>query len=262
MRTAIVIFLALALLLASSCGSSGDGKPGRKQRVPDDKLVAILTDTYLTAGMLELFTMKDSWAQRDSILNYIDVIERQGYTYEQFDATMRYYFSQKPRKLSRIYDRVTGNLLELEAVVISENTSLDQPEKNLWPGKQNYIFPEDFTRDPVWFDIPLDKPGDYVLNADIRVFEDDNSLNPRVTVYFSYPDSIGEEKRVYWDEIFLSKDGQFHKIQLRETLDTIPGARLRGWLLNHDNQPGKWEKHARIANISIVHGGDAAPVEQ
>jgi hypothetical protein len=254
MRTVIITCLAALILLTSSCGGgTGSEKPSRRMRIPEDRLVEILTDTYLTAGMLELYRMRDSWAKRDSIYNYIDVIENHGYTYEQFETTMKYYFTGKPRKLSRIYDRVTGNLLELETHVMAENKPADQPGENLWPGKAGYSFPEDFTRDPVWFDIPADEPGVYSLNADIRVFEDDGSLTPRVTVFFSYTDSLGEEKRDYWDEEILNKDGQFRRVSLQHTLDSIPGARLRGWLLNHDNQTGKWEKHARIANISISH---------
>jgi len=196
--------------------------------------------------------MRDSWAQRDSILNYIDVILSHGYTYEQFDATIRYYFTDKPKRLSRIYDKVTGNLLELEAMVMTENVPVEaESEENLWTGKASYSFPEDFTRDPVWFDIPVEMPGEYILHADIRVFEDDKSLNPRVTVFFSYVDESGEEKRDYWEEVSLIKDGQFQKVMIRRTLDTIPNARIRGWLLNHDNKPGQWEKHARIANINL-----------
>ena len=42
--------------------------------IPEDKLVAILTDTYLTTGMLDVHAMRDTWGQRDSILNYIDVV--------------------------------------------------------------------------------------------------------------------------------------------------------------------------------------------
>lgn len=248
----VIICFAAALVLAASCGDSGTGKPGRKMLVPDDDLVAILTDTYLTAGMLDLYTMRNTWSQRDSILNYIDVIESHGFTFEQFEVTLRYYFINKPRKLSKIYDRVTGNLLELETVAMTENKPADSVGENLWTGRPRYNFPEDFTRDPVWFDIPVEEPGDYMLNADIRVFEDDQSLNPRVTVYFSYQDSTGEERRDYWDEISLQKDGQFRKVQLNQKLDSIPGVRLRGWLLNHDNQPGKWEKHARVANIRIT----------
>jgi hypothetical protein len=253
MRKINVICLAVTMLLATSCGSSGDGKPGRKMRIPDNELVAILTDTYLTASMLDLYSMKDTWSQRDSILNYIDVIESHGFTREQFEATMRYYFTGKPRKLSKIYDRVTGNLLELETQIITESKSLENMENNLWPGKPSYSFPEEFLTDPLWFDIPLEKPGEYILTADIRIFEDDKSLNPRVTVYFSYPDSSGEEKRDYWEEVRLEKNGQFRKIQIRHSIDSIPGIRVRGWVMNHDNQPGRWEKHARIANIRIAH---------
>ncbi|MCK7538080.1 MAG: hypothetical protein MZV63_47550 [Marinilabiliales bacterium] len=60
--------------------------------VPDDKLVAILTDTYLTTGMIDLPRMRDTWGQRDSILNYVDVIASHGYTYEQLEATMQILF--------------------------------------------------------------------------------------------------------------------------------------------------------------------------
>ena len=258
MKTVYKIFFVTLMLMIVSCGNTENKKPSRKMRIPDDRLAAILTDTYLTAGIMDLFAMRDTWAQRDSIQNYIDVIESHGYTYEQFETTMRYYFMSKPRKLSRIYDRVTGNLLELETELMTQQSAVKPSEKNLWPGKPDYRLPEEFTRDPVWFDIPVDKPGEYILKADIRVFEDDKSLNPRVTVYFSYRDSAGEEKRDYWQEIFLVKDGQIHNIQIKHTLDTIPDARLRGWLLNHDNQSGKWEKHARISNIRIVHADDFA----
>ena len=258
MKTLYKIFFVTLMLMIVSCGNTENKKPSRKMRIPDDRLAAILTDTYLTAGIMDLFAMRDTWAQRDSIQNYIDVIESHGYTYEQFETTMRYYFMSKPRKLSRIYDRVTGNLLELETELMTQQSAVKPSEKNLWPGKPDYRLPEEFTRDPVWFDIPVDKPGEYILKADIRVFEDDKSLNPRVTVYFSYRDSAGEEKRDYWQEIFLVKDGQIHNIQIKHTLDTIPGALLCGWLLNHDNQSGKWEKHARISNIRIVHADDFA----
>jgi len=251
MSTKPIIYFLAVMLMVTSCGNAGGEKPGRKMLVPDDKMVAILTDTYITTGIMELPAMRNTWAQRDSILNYTDVINSHGYTYEQFDATLKYYFTSKPKRLSRIYDKVTGNLLALETAVMTENMPVKPAEENLWTGKASYSFPEDLTRDPLWFDIPAEEPGDYVLNADIRIFGDDRSLNPRVTVYFSYIDSAGEEKRDYWEEVRLKKDGEFQEVLLRHTLDSIPGARVRGWLLNHDNQPGNWEKHARVANINL-----------
>ncbi len=152
--------VATMVLVLSSCGNQGGNKPGRKMLIPDDKLVAILTDTYLTTGMMDLTRMRDTWAQRDSIVNYTDVISSHGYTLGQLNATMRYYFTDKPKKLARIYDRVTGNLLEMETMImIGQGSSETTADENLWTGKASYSFPEDFTRDPVWFDMPAEKTG-------------------------------------------------------------------------------------------------------
>lgn len=129
MKTVYKIFVVTVMLMIMSCGDSENEKPSRKMRIPEDKLVRILTDTYLTAGMMDLISMRETWAQRDSIQNYADVIESHGYTYEQFETTMRYYFTGKPRKLSRIYDRVTGNLLELETEVMTQQNAVKPSEK-------------------------------------------------------------------------------------------------------------------------------------
>lgn len=135
MKTVYKIFFVTLMLMIVSCGNTENKKPSRKMRIPDDRLAAILTDTYLTAGIMDLFAMRDTWAQRDSIQNYIDVIESHGYTYEQFETTMRYYFMSKPRKLSRIYDRVTGNLLELETELMTQQSAVKPSEKT--SGREN-----------------------------------------------------------------------------------------------------------------------------
>lgn len=260
MSTRHILAVAASLLILTACGDSGGNRPSAKMLIPENDLVEILTDTYLTAGMLDITIMRETWAQRDSILNYIDVIKSHGYTLEQFDATLKYYFTDKPKRLSKLYDRVTGNLLKLETDVMTvESPAGPAVSRNLWPGQASYLFPENFTRDPVWFDLPAETPGEYVLSADIKLFEDDRSLNPRVTVFFSYTDSAGSERRDYWREVRLIKSGEFVTAETRKMLDTVEGVRIRGWLLNHDNQPGTWEKHARIANISLKVNELVAP---
>jgi len=234
-----------------ACGPSGTNKPDRKMRIPEDKLVAILTDTYLTTGMMDVQAMRETWGQRDSILNYIDVIRSHGYSYEQLETTMRYYFTHKPKKLAKIYDRVTGNLLALEVKVENERIEADSIPDNLWTGKAGYTFPGESPRDSIWFDIPAETPGEYVLRADILVFEDDGSLDPRVTVYFFATDSLGVEVRNNWDEIRLEKNGKLQNVEARKTLVTVGNTRIRGWLLNHTPREGSWQKHATVSNISL-----------
>jgi len=251
MSRKIIILSIAAICILAACGPSGAEKPDRNMLIPENKLVDILTDTYLTTGMMDIQAMRDTWGQRDSILNYIDVIRSHGYTYEQFETTMRYYFSHKPKRLPKLYDKVTGNLLALEVKVENERSKADSIPENLWTGKTGYTFPGESPRDSIWFDIPAEASGEYVLRADILVYEDDESLNPRVTVYFSSTDSLGKEVRTYWDEIRLEKNGQVQKIEAKNFLGTVGNTRIRGWLMNHTTREGKWQKHATISNISL-----------
>jgi|APDOM4702015159_1054818.scaffolds.fasta_scaffold03011_5 hypothetical protein len=248
----LIVRVLLLLLVVTGCGPDTATKPGREMLIPDDDLVAVLTDTYLAGGILDVPEVRAEWGDRDSILNYIDIIENHGYTLKQMEATMRYYFIAKPKKMAKIYDRVTGNLLELEVMVQSQD---DAPpgdnSENLWLGKYTYSLPEDFTRDPIWFDIPVDMPGTYVLKADIQIFSDDRSLDPRVTVFFSSTDSLGAEVRDYWDEVKLTKDGKVNSVEIRRKLESADMVHIKGWLLNHTSQQGVWEKHSRIRNVSL-----------
>jgi hypothetical protein len=252
MSRKIIILSVAAVFMLMSCGPSGSNKPERKKLIPEDKLVEVLTDTYLTTGMMDVQEIRETWGQRDSLLNYIDVIRSHGYTYEQLEKTMRYYFTHKPKKLAKIYDRVTGNLLALEVTVQNEQISADSiPDDNLWTGKTAYTFPDEFTRDSIWFDIPAEAPGEYILRADIRVYKDDGSLDPRVTVYFSTSDSLGSEVRDNWDEVRLEKNGQLQKIEVSKTLEVAGNTRIRGWLMNNTSREGTWQKHATVSNISL-----------
>ena len=242
----------MLVLTVTGCGPDTASKPGREMLIPDDALVAILTDTYLAGGILDVPSVRAEWGERDSIRNYIDVIESHGYTHQQMEATMQYYFIAKPKKMAKIYDRVTGNLLELEVMVQSQDDAPpgDQSE-NLWLGKYTYSLPEDFASDPIWFDIPVDMPGTYILKADIQVFSDDRSIDPRVTVFFSSTDSLGAEIRDYWDEVLLTKDGNINNVEIRKKLESTGMVHIKGWLLNHTSQLGEWTKHARIRNVSL-----------
>lgn len=259
-----IVPVLLLILAVTACGPDTAKKPGRGMLIPDDDLVAVLTDIYLAGGILEVPAVRDEWGERDSIKNYIDVIESHGYTYKQMESTMQYYFTAKPKKIAKIYDRVTGNLLELEVVVESqEDVSPEVRAENLWTGKYTYSLPEDFIRDPIWFDIPVDVAGIYVLKADIQVFMDDQSLDPRVTVFFSSTDSLGAEVRDYWDEVKLTKDGNINKVEIRRKLESGGMVHIKGWLLNHTSRQGDWKKHARIQNVSLrLEEEAAAPVQQ
>ncbi len=248
-RTLLVV---LILAGAISCSPDAVKKPDKELLLSDDILTAVLTETYLAGGVLEVPSIRNSWGKRDSIRNYTDILENHGCSKEQLDATLYYYFASKPKKMARIYDRVIANLLEIEA---SMNKEVSDEKKivpeNLWTGKTSYNLPDDFTKDPIWFDIPIDSLGTYLFKADYQLYPDDKSLDPKITIYFSIRQKDGKEVTEYWDEVLLVKTGKTQKVELRKTLETPGEAHIRGWLLNHTNQKGIWEKHARIRNIVL-----------
>ena len=85
------------------------------------------------------------------------------------------------------------------------------------------------------------------------LYPDDQSVNPRVTVYLSHPDSIETGRRRYIKTIVYIKDGQPHTYILTMPVPEKTILHLRGWLYNFDNLPYGLEKHAKIENISFTY---------
>lgn len=253
MKVKRILYLFLAISTIWACSTDPVKKPDRELLLSENKLVSVLTETYLAGGVLDVPAVRSTWGLRDSIQNYTDILESMGCTKEQLDATLYYYFASKPKKMARVYDKVIANLMSLEESVRQPVQTTQKPANdNLWTGKSSYLFPDDYAKDPIWFDIRIDSSGIYTLKADCVVYPDDKSLDPRVTVYFSTRDATGRETQDYWDEVKLEKNGKFQKIEMSKAITIYGETHIEGWLMNHTNQQGIWEKHARIRNISLT----------
>ena len=65
------IIIALAII---SCSGNG-GNKAKNKRVPDKDVVSILTDLYIADGLLSLPPVRTLFSKKDSITNYIEIIE-------------------------------------------------------------------------------------------------------------------------------------------------------------------------------------------
>ena len=255
-KTLLSTSLIALVIVLSSCRDKA--KPAEKMLVPEDKLVEILTDTYLGDGLMDVKQVKDIYGQRDSMTNYLDILHKYGYTYQQVDSTLKYYFLYKPKKLEKIYDKVTGKLLEIEAEATSGNSSGSKPVRdNLWNGKPDYNFPDDSITDPVAFEIPIEKAGLYSFKGKFQIFPDDESINPRVVIYFCSIDDSGKEVIINWDVYNLKKDGKPYIVDLQKVLENPHDTSIRGWLFTQSNSGKGWKKHARITDISFALEAEA-----
>jgi hypothetical protein len=247
-----ILILIMFSLIAGSC-SGRKNKLDHRNLIPEKELVSILTDVHIADGLLILPKIYYLFSSLDSIPSYYQIIEKHGYSKETMDKTMKYYFIKKPKELIRIYDQVLGILSEMESLIEKEVILEQGRIANLWPGKENYSFPDPSGTDSTRFDITLNRPGIYTLKFSATLFPDDQSANPRITAYLCHQDSIETGKRDYIETINYLKDGQPHTYTLIVKIPDIRTLHLRVWLYDFDNHPDEMGKHVIIETISFTY---------
>ncbi len=247
----ILLILYLATVL-TACNKTNRSGIDRSDVVPENDMVAILTDLYIAEGLLNYPPVRSDFSSKDSIENYIDVIVKHGYTKEEVDKSMRYYFIDKPQVYKNIYDKVIENLSGIEADVIQKISDKPDIHENLWNGERSYSLPDVGVSNPVEFSIPTKGPGEYIIKARITLYEDDQSTDPRSEIWFWYDDGSEEGVKIPWDTVKLQKNGRPEIITMKKNLDDPRVTHLQGKLLDHTDKTGHWEKHALVTNITVT----------
>jgi len=246
-RNFLKIYFVIITLTFISCSGKGD-KTKRSQLIPSKDFVSILTDVYIADGLLTLLPVHARFSVKDSISNYIEIIESHGYTKDRMDETLRYYFIKKPKKLEKIYDEVLARLSEIQSRLEIKVPSSPVTSSNLWTGQPAYSVPEAGTGNTIFFSIPVKDTGMYELSLTAVVYPDDEGLNPRINVFFWHADSTKEGVKDHWDAVDVPKDGQSHNYKLSKRLTDTTFTHFNGWLLYEDIKAGRLEKHAKVEN--------------
>jgi len=242
--------ILLLLLPVILCYCSGNDPENRKTKlIPEKELVSVMTDLYLADGLLAYPPVRNLFTAKDSIENYIDVVRKHGYTKEQMDNTLKHYFISDPKKLQKIYDQV---LAELSAMQSSLETAT--PENvgiNLWNQSERLAVPENGSHNLLYFSIPVKDTGLYEISFTAIIYNDDQSISPRASVYFWKTSDTQDGIREFWDEIYLTRDGTRHSYSTGRQLTDTTFTHICGWLFHCDPQPGSWVKHGIFNSISV-----------
>jgi len=249
-RFTFLILIIISIMMGSCSGRKN--KLDKKNLIPEKDLVSILTDIYITDGLLNVPKIILRASSLDSITIYYQVIESHGFTKEAMDRTMKYYFIENPKRLNKIYDKVLGILSEMESRVDKEVALEQEHNMNQWPGKDFYSFPDRSGNDSTMFNMIIHRPGLYTLTFTATLFPDDQAVNPRLTIYLSSPDSIETGKRKYIKTVDYLKDGRPHTYIVNIPVPDKTFLHLRGWLYDFDNSSYNIEKHIKIENISLT----------
>jgi hypothetical protein len=248
-RYTLPVITAIAITAISCSGRKNRAE--HKDIIPEHDLISILTDTYLTDGLLTLPEVRYLYARGDSLSSYIDIIESYGYTKPQMDRTMRYYFVRRPKRLIKIYDKVLGNLSEMESIVDRKIPTARAGELNIWPGESVYSCPGESDISAGWIDYTIDKYARYHLKFTITVFPDDQSINPRLGLYLSHSDTTGIEKTENFSTLPYIKDGRSHTYKISLVTVLSHPVRIKGFFIKSQGSAPWLEQHYMAENIIL-----------
>jgi len=247
--TAVILFL----LLLNACAGEQQGRPVPKKVIPEKDLNSIIRDLYLSDGLLAVSQIRDKYRDKDSVLVYIDIITDHGYTKEEMDMTMEYYFVRKPKKLIKIYDRILGELTEIDTRLSNMPAEGVIPEDNEWTGLPAYTFPDPSGIENPGFSIPLNGQGTYSLVFTVTVYPIDNTVNPGFSAWFCSADSTETGKKYYLPPVKYFKDGFPHTYTVTGYNSISGPVLLKGSLYDHETNPEIGERHGIIREILFLY---------
>jgi hypothetical protein len=248
----ILPVLLVVSLIAGSCAGRKN-KAASNDLIPENDLISILKDVYLTDGLLSLPDINRIYqANTDSLSAYSDVVESHGYKLDQMNRTIRYYFVKKPKKLIKIYDKVLGLISEMDSRIEKEAPVFAGEPGNFWSGKSSYSFPDPSGKSNAFFDYPVPVSGIYVMKFTLTVYPDDQAVKPRIGIFIYNPDSTGYTNRKYFHSVGFIKDGRPHTYRSTVIIRNPRNRHsIKGWFIENENIKPPAEDHMRVENIKL-----------
>jgi len=245
-RLKVILAIFIIVLLSASCTDRNS-----RHLIPEKSFSAILTEVYLADGLIAVVDIQNLFAGRDTAFQYVDIIESHGYSKEQMENTLRYYFKKKPKKLIKIYDRAIGKLSEIESLLQNNPNEIPVTKANLWTGELFYFLPDTLKNNKIFFDTILTSPGLYTIEFCATVYPDDQSFNPQFTAWTCNSDSLKTGRNNYLPALRYLKDGNPRTYTITFRVQNKTSVILKGYLYDYGNNPDQAEVHARIEEISI-----------
>ncbi len=242
----VTIFLLSILFLGLN--ACKEDKP--KNILPPQKMQAILQDLHLYDALLSDKRYFDSKFKDSSISYYNYIWEKNQTDYKEFKKSLEYY-SARTEVLSAIYDSIFSHFTKMRDSIRNGNKlelNISGYTMNLWSQKTEWHVPSDGAKNSIRFNIATNSQGLYTLSADILMYPNDSSVNPKMTIVAYYEDGTLDASSDY--NIKKDKTWLHHTAKVK----TNPNKKLKriaGWVLDHSRLNGT--KHADVVNLKLLY---------
>ena len=242
-RFTFLSFLLLLLLIA--CG-------GRKHIIPQNKFVDVLVDIHLADGMAIRSVGYASAYTLDSASLYEAVFNKHGVNRAQFDSTMSYY-THKPDDFNKLYNKVIARVKMMDAELAEqENNPQASTEDLIWQDSKVYALPQMGPVNRVEISVPIREPGEYSVSAKVRVYTDDGSLNPRMSLYYYYDNNTPSGYRDNFPETVIARDDREKIYSVTKTLTDPKVTHIKGYIVNHSNTDSLFRKRMVVSEVRVT----------
>jgi len=247
-----IYFISIVcIVFISACNS--DNKKEKLEVIPKEQLIPVLIDMHKVDGALSVYRIRRDYRYYDKEKIYDTVLARHNTTREQFNYSLEYY-SEDLEEFEQIFEKVIEELSKLENPEDAHSLEEDRfagSKNNLWNQKDHWFLPQDGIQNQIQFSIPVKEYGRYTVKAKIKLYSDDQSLNPKLRAYFWY-DNGSKEGYCDYFYIDLKKTGEFKNYTISRRIRDDNVTHLKGWLIYNDENEEAWEKHAEVKDIQIT----------
>ncbi len=223
-----------------------------RDQIPEKVLVEFLTDLHLANAIVAERRSIELGYKLDSASLYGALFGKYGFTKAQFDSSMLYY-SNNPEKLKKLMNQVTARLEVLENAAVAEEELLKKGEMEIIWSDSTDRKPEQGIMDRLDVEIPISQAGMYMASVTVRLFPDDLSVNPRMTLYFYRDDSTTDGRRIYFDEVYYgSQGGELITYTTTSMLTDSTYRRIRGSLAHFTNEDTLFNRNIIISDFTVT----------
>ena len=239
-------FLALLAIIFMSCH-----KDEKKNIIPREALVSILSDIHLS-DIYYMNHFQISKLHNDSVNFYNAILRNYGFSKAEFDTTLKYYAIHSD-KFDKIYEDVIIGLSKMEQEHYQFRPSYNDTTKNLWTGKNFWYLPVEGPRKKIPVSLKIPGKGKYTVTLLSKMLANDESVNPRLHLYFWYDNGKrGGYRQKFIDSIYV-KNSRTTFLNFSKELKNPKITHIKGYLLDHDEQSGNWEKHVSITGLRVYY---------
>lgn len=227
-----------------------------------NNFIDLLVDIHIFDAFSTDHSLSGYFKGIDSLSLYTSIFRKHHANYESFEKTMNWY-SEQPEKLNKLYDEVFGKINKMNQELSEQLALFTKPGTRTIYNYHDYsLIRGDTVNYPKPIIVEINTKGTYLISAQIRMLEDDESINPLMTCYFykNEEDNRPEERKII-TEFPIQKTNFSRTYQFISELDNKNYNYLKIIIPETSNKDNVFNKNFQLSSLKVMLISDETGAE-